>query len=70
MQLYPLQLQLMNNIKQTMKCIEIENAITMRVYPATASETWPQANVHIIDGHIKNCIVDWLILNRMNNNFK
>lgn len=35
MQLYYFQLQLMNNIKQTMKCIEIENVITTRVYLAT-----------------------------------
>lgn len=58
MQLYYFQLQLMNNIKQTMKCIEIENVITMRVYPANVWSTSkpqdleirPQANVCFIDG--------------------
>lgn len=35
MQLYYFQLQLMNNFKQTMKSVEIENVITTRVYPAT-----------------------------------
>lgn len=52
MQLYYFQLQLMNNIKRTMKCIEIENVITMRVYPGTVwsifkpsdLEMWVQGN--------------------------
>lgn len=37
-QLYYFQLQLMNNIKQSMKCIEIENVITTRVYPQSLFE--------------------------------
>lgn len=40
MQFYYFQLQLMNNIKQTMKSIEIENVITTRVYPATVWSTF------------------------------
>lgn len=58
MQLYYFQLQLMNNIKQTMKCIEIENVITTRVYSATVWSTfeppdlemWVQGNAHGCSG--------------------
>lgn len=75
MQLYPFQLQLMNNIKQTMKCIEIENVITMRVYPATASgsrnpTTSKRAFHRWLHQKLLRKSADWLILNSMNDNLK